>query len=65
MKGIKSGVIITGVMVVRKFLSGVGKIPNAAGTVMMVIITDKIDVKMSGRSQHRAEMLDQAADTVR
>lgn len=22
---------------------------------MMVIITDKIDVKMSGRSQHRAE----------
>ena len=39
----------------RKFLSGVGKIPNAAVTVMMVIITDKIDVKMSGRSQLRAE----------
>jgi hypothetical protein len=55
MQDIKSGVIITGVMVVRKFLRGSGKIPNAAGTAMMVIITDKIDVKMSGRSQHRAE----------
>lgn len=48
-------VIITRVTGVRKFLRGVGKILNASWTVMMVIITDKIDEKTSGRSQHRAE----------
>lgn len=52
--GIIPRVIITCVTDVRKFLSGVEKIPNATGTIMMVIITDKIDEKTSGRSQHRA-----------